>query len=755
MHCVDALCEEWGIDMVTFFITSTVMILAVLFIRFLLKDRVSFLILYPLWGVVLLRLLVPFTPLESPLSVMNLVEMAESALQRGEAGGQEDIKDSVKDGMKDVTKGDALQKQATEEKLQAESEKEASAQAPKKPAGEAAAEEKEGRSGKAGNEAIQKASAAAGQKGEAFTEDVRQDTPADMRKAGVVLWVSGSFLLLLCILVSNILFYRQLYRDRKPVDCRELPAASGQQGKQLQKQISGTGLPVYVTGRVHAPCLAGVLHPAIYLTPEVYEDKEHIWQVLVHEQMHACHKDYIWSVFRSLCLVVYWFDPFVWIAAACAKQDAEIACDEAALRGCTDEQRYDYGKMLIRMSRAKRQDRFCMVTSMGNGKWNLKERVTMLTKKRKRSLWQAAGMLILAGALAGCGMTKDKQNTESEVEEIERVNAGKQDARQQVSTVKKQETATGAAISGDEAGEPDITFTAHGDENEFYHDTLAMLDGCTKEVFDRVGPSSAETSTLQGPVRVTYIDHFLDDDSILYFVNSGYTMRSFVLRRGEKYDAYILDGSRWGKNARAQDMLSSAQPPDLLTPGGYFKLYRADFDKDGETEAAFHIHENPDTFIGYEVLYMFDDNGSGSYELYTYEKEDFRPQVENFCRQYNDFDEMYQFQVELSEVSGSKKNKVAGFLKDYDYVYEQQWMGTEDYIRYEFGHEAAYDIVLEDDKQEISVKIGILRDYAAKSKGTAEDGKPGVHYIQVRYVLKYQGNGMFVMRDETIVDEYK
>ena len=41
----------------TFFITSTVMILAVLILRFLFKNHVSFLVLYPLWGVVLVRLL--------------------------------------------------------------------------------------------------------------------------------------------------------------------------------------------------------------------------------------------------------------------------------------------------------------------------------------------------------------------------------------------------------------------------------------------------------------------------------------------------------------------------------------------------------------------------------------------------------------------------------------------------------------------------------------------------------------------------
>ncbi len=59
--------------MMTFFITSTVMILAVLILRFLFKNHVSFLVLYPLWGVVLVRLLIPITPIESSISIMNFV----------------------------------------------------------------------------------------------------------------------------------------------------------------------------------------------------------------------------------------------------------------------------------------------------------------------------------------------------------------------------------------------------------------------------------------------------------------------------------------------------------------------------------------------------------------------------------------------------------------------------------------------------------------------------------------------------------
>lgn len=68
----------WEADMVTLFLTSALMVIVILIIRFLFKNKLSFLILYPLWGLVLLRLLVPVTIIESPLSIMNLVNITDN-----------------------------------------------------------------------------------------------------------------------------------------------------------------------------------------------------------------------------------------------------------------------------------------------------------------------------------------------------------------------------------------------------------------------------------------------------------------------------------------------------------------------------------------------------------------------------------------------------------------------------------------------------------------------------------------------------
>ena len=54
-----------------------------------------------------------------------------------------------------------------------------------------------------------------------------------------------------------------------------------------------------------SPCLSGLFHPAIYLTPEVAENETALRHVLAHEATHYAHKDHIWSALRCTAPVSY------------------------------------------------------------------------------------------------------------------------------------------------------------------------------------------------------------------------------------------------------------------------------------------------------------------------------------------------------------------------------------------------------------------------------------------------------------------
>lgn len=370
--------------MTTFFITSTVMIIAVLALRFLFKNQVSFLVLYPLWGIVLLRLLIPFTPIESSISVMNLINKIIIISENTETNFLNNSQQGKK--QEETIIFGPEKKEIVSKDLQIFS------QLDKK----------------------------VGEKSQ-IVENRERETTIEKRTKGLIsinkwagiIWFCGSLILFFYIFTCNLSFYRKLYQNRKQVF----------KTKRKKREI-----PVYITDQVASPCLVGVFHPSIYMPKEVYDDKAYRMQVLAHERMHVYHMDHIWTMFRTLCQILYWFDPFVWLAAFYARQDAELACDEAVLRNCTEEERYNYGKMLIEISNGNKQRNFYIITSIKTGKRNLKERIVMITKKRKRNFSQMIGMVLIMALLAGCGLTNGVQNGQNEIEkEIEKKQNGSQE----------------------------------------------------------------------------------------------------------------------------------------------------------------------------------------------------------------------------------------------------------------------------------------------------------------------------------------
>ncbi len=377
--------------MATFFITSSIMVIAVLAARFLLKNKVSFLILYPLWGIVLLRLLIPVTFIESRASIMNLmhvlnnsretpVSVTENIKQQKEKPIEKIIYNNsasmpVSGNKKSVNNSNS-QKPALKESKNADNKNDIS--------GEIKKTEKENQQ-------------------EKFPEKKNTTTEKNLysvlTKSAIIIWISGSVIFFMLLIISNTLFYKRLGRSRKCI------------------HTNLEGVNVFISEIINTPCIAGIFRPSVYL-PASYNaayternvNEKYLEQVLAHEYTHIRHRDNIWAFMRTICLGIYWFNPFVWIAAFYSRQDAELACDETVLENCTDNERYNYGRMLIIMCQKKRQNRLCLATEMSGSKSNLKERIIMLSNsgKKKSNKCHVLIIAIITIMIAGCGLTKEK-----------------------------------------------------------------------------------------------------------------------------------------------------------------------------------------------------------------------------------------------------------------------------------------------------------------------------------------------------------
>ena len=306
-------------------ISSTVLILALAALRFLLRGRISPRLQYALWLLAALRLLLPGTLVKSPVSVMNV----PTAVQQLTA--PEDRRAPLK----------------------------ADEAAPAQPAA-------------------------------AETDTTQAETTqVPVKNILKTVWLAGAAVLAALMLAQNLVFLRKLKRARRAVSCPESP------------------LPVWLVAGLPSPCLVGLFRPEIYLTPEATADPETCRFVLRHELSHYRAGDPFWSLLRLVCLCLYWFDPFVWLAASLSRRDCELACDARVLRGMDGESRAAYGRALLGLIRPEpaRGQLLSGATTMQLGKKSLTERIKLIAKRPKMAAYTLIFVLLLSLALAACTFT--------------------------------------------------------------------------------------------------------------------------------------------------------------------------------------------------------------------------------------------------------------------------------------------------------------------------------------------------------------
>lgn len=162
-------------------------------------------------------------------------------------------------------------------------------------------------------------------------------------------------------------------------------------------------LHIYTIPDLVSPCIFGLFFPAIYIPEKSAEDDEAVEYIIAHELSHFHHGDLIWTVLRYVLLSVYWFDPFVWVAAVLSKRDCECACDEAAIKMLGEDRRFRYGKAIIDLIPLKRSESFGVAsTSMASGSNVLKERMRFIASKPVNRISavavSAAAVILAAGS---------------------------------------------------------------------------------------------------------------------------------------------------------------------------------------------------------------------------------------------------------------------------------------------------------------------------------------------------------------------
>ncbi|MDE7416534.1 MAG: M56 family metallopeptidase [Lachnospiraceae bacterium] len=90
---------------------------------------------------------------------------------------------------------------------------------------------------------------------------------------------------------------------------------------------------VFTNDVIASPLVCGLFAPRIYLPTRMdFGNTELLHHILCHETMHIRRKDNWLKFIMLITLCIHWFNPLVWILSKYLASDLEMACDEAVLR---------------------------------------------------------------------------------------------------------------------------------------------------------------------------------------------------------------------------------------------------------------------------------------------------------------------------------------------------------------------------------------------------------------------------------------
>ena len=331
--------------MIDWILSSSLLVLVVIGTRAIFKDKISQRLRYALWGLVLIRLLIPVNIGHSVISTANLsasiqnrqaVVSAENRVQN-QNGTTPTVQTAVKPENGEAAQQDPVDRMETE------------------------------------------------------PFEKRSFRREWIPKIAKTIWIVGAALVGSVFLYSNLRFGARLKRSS-----RRIPGIR-------------RGLPIRISEAADSPCLFGLFHPIIYVTQEVADNPTLLRHCVCHERCHYRHGDHVWAALRGVCVALHWYNPLVWWAASLSRQDSELACDEAAIAMLGERERAEYGRTLILMTAQKNRNVLLAATTMSAKKSVIRERIHMIARKPRTAALTMVVLILVGVIAAGCAFTGAKE----------------------------------------------------------------------------------------------------------------------------------------------------------------------------------------------------------------------------------------------------------------------------------------------------------------------------------------------------------
>lgn len=217
-----------------------------------------------------------------------------------------------------------------------------------------------------------------------------------------VAWLIGTAVLMLRSGIRYVRFSRRLSRCELVEDQRVIDLIL----RTCDKLSLGKRPQIKLVPELGVPSIFGIVRPTICLPASALQlaDKD-LQTIFAHEVAHAKRRDALFLLLAEFVRAVHWVNPMAWLTYSRLQDAIEQAADQKVIRSQIPNGPKDYAQLLLKFSAAPKHAFDGAATGLlfsATAK-KLKWRVELIHRKQSRSSWLTSGLAL--AAIVGLSLT--------------------------------------------------------------------------------------------------------------------------------------------------------------------------------------------------------------------------------------------------------------------------------------------------------------------------------------------------------------
>ncbi|CAH1208218.1 hypothetical protein PAECIP111893_02860 [Paenibacillus plantiphilus] len=392
---------------------ACVLIVFILAAKLLLGERLKPRWSYMLWMLLVLRLLLPWTP-DSSFSVFNVVslDIRMEANEAGPAASSPEQTPAEKGAVEQTsaeqtTAGQTLVEQTTAGQTLVEQTTAGQTLVEQTTAGQTNAVRQQGF---AAHEQESAAPASvpqliASSDAEESAHIATERSTLSFVQLMSMIWLIGALAAAGLLIRVNVPFIRRIKLE--PHVARTDSLAILEQCKQelgIRRKLA-----LIESRHVVSPTLMGVFRPKLLMPTGVMEllSERELRHIYLHELCHLKRNDLAVNAIMNALLILHWFNPLLWFSYNKLREDQELACDSMALAHMGAHESTDYARTIIKLLElfSAPTRRLASTVTISGNKQELKRRIRMIQSQKPNAYrWSLLGISLML-LLSGCALT--------------------------------------------------------------------------------------------------------------------------------------------------------------------------------------------------------------------------------------------------------------------------------------------------------------------------------------------------------------